>query len=430
MIQELATGGILHRPSPDVPGGFVAGHEGALLTSFRERMSLCRVKKPKCALAHPARCLSLESRSVKVSPEEAEPPISKAGRPRPKQFGDIREFVVRVAVVAGAVALLFLAWQARHALMLIFAAIIVAVIFDAASRPFRRFAGFSRRWALGSAALVIALGLGLAGWLVGARVTEQFGRLVMALREAEPTILGWLGVSDAEKGSNAGDSANGILGSVSTYVDWTMSATSWGLGAIGALGSFVLVIVAGYFLASEPLIYRDGVTRLFPKDQRERVAEALEQGGAGLFQWLKGQFVSMAMVGALIGIGTWIIGLPAPLALGLFAGLAAFVPVVGSVAGAAPALAIAAAQGGSILLWVAALILAVQQLESNMIMPMVERHMVHIPPALLLLNVFLFGAVFGGVGVIVAAPLTVAVFVLIKKLYVSDVLGHEVELPA
>ncbi len=348
---------------------------------------------------------------------------------RLRQTG-LRDFVVRIALAAGMAALLFLAWQARQALLLIFTAMVVAVIFDAASRPFRDHASFSRRWGLAAAALVMAAALGMAGWLVGSRLTAQFEQLVMALQDAEPMIRGWLGLDGSGDGSGGEGSAEGGGGSLAPFLDWAMSATSWGLGAVGAAGSFVLVIVAGYFLASEPGLYRRGVTMLFPTDQQGRVEDALVQVGAGLFQWLKGQLVSMMLVGMLVGLGTWFIGLPAPLALGIFAGLANFVPMVGSIAGAVPALALAATHDASTFLWTAGLILMVQQIESNMIMPMVERRMVHIPPALLLLNVFLFGALFGGVGVVVAAPLTVAVFVLVKKLYVVDVLDQKVELPA
>jgi len=342
---------------------------------------------------------------------------------------DLRDFVVRVAVVAGAVAMLFLAWQARQALLLIFAAVVVAAIFDAVSRPFRQWANVSRRWAMVLAAITIAAALGLVGWLVGSRVAGQFGQLVSALQQAEPLIRGWLGL-DGSGGNSGSGSSGGGEASMAPYLDWAMSAASWGFGAVGALGSLVLVIVAGYFLAFEHGLYKRGLAMMFPKDQQTRVEDALEQGGAGLFQWLKGQLVSMTVVAVLVGLGTWIIGLPAPIALGLFAGLAGFVPVIGSVAGAAPALALATTQDGSALLWTVALIVVVQQVESNMIMPMVNRSTVDIPPALLLLNVFLFGAIFGGVGVVVAAPLTVVVFVLVKKLYIVDVLEQKVELPA
>jgi predicted PurR-regulated permease PerM len=359
--------------------------------------------------------------AVRAEAPPADPPLHA---PRT----ELRDFVLRTAVVAAAAALLFLAWQGRQALLLVFAAVVVAVIFDAAALPFRRWAGLPRRWALVSAALALAAALGLTGWLVGARVSAQFGQLGQALTRAEPTIRGWIGLAGDGSGAGSAGGSGGV--SPASWLDWATSAASWGLGLAGALTSLVLVVVAGFFLASEPGLYRRGLRTMFPRDQHARVDEALEQAGAGLFQWLLGQLVSMALVGALTGLGAWAIGLPAPLALGLFAGLANFVPVVGSIAGAIPAVALAAAQGGSTLLWTAALVLAVQQVESNMTMPVVQRRTVSIPPALLLLAVFLFGALFGGVGVVIAAPLTVAAFVLVKKLYVVDVLEEEAELPA
>ncbi len=354
-----------------------------------------------------------------------EKPDIHAERSSARPIG-LRDFVIRVAVVAGAVALLFLAWQGRHALLLTFAAVVVAVIFDAASRPFQIWVGLPRRWALVTGAFSIALAIVFIGWLVGSRVAAQIGDLGVALQEAEPTIRGWFGLD----GAGSLDGEADTLNAWEPIAAWAVSATSWGLGAIGALASLVLVIVAGYFLASEPVLYQRGTAMLFPKSQQARVKDALAQSGAGLHQWVKGQLISMTIVGLLIGLGAWIIGLPAPIALGLFAGLIAFVPVIGSVVGAAPALALAVAQDGATVFWTAALILLVEQIESNLIMPMIERRTVQIPPALLLLNVFLFAAVLGGIGVIVAAPLTVAVFILIKKLYVADVLEHNVELPA
>ena len=255
-----------------------------------------------------------------------------------------------MVVVAGAAALLFLAWQAWQALLLVFAAVVVAAIFDAASRPFRQGANMSRRWAMVLATITIALALALVGWLVGSRVAGQFGQLVTALQDAEPMIRGWFGLSasGSTSGGDASTSSGGGDASMAPYLDWAMSAASWGLGAIRALGSLVSVIVASNFLASGPGIYQRGMAMMLPKNQQARVEDALKQGGAGLFQWLKGQLVSMTVVAVIVGLGTWIIGLPAPIA---------------------PALALAATLDGSALLWTVSRILVVQQIESNMIMP-------------------------------------------------------------
>ncbi|WP_272910997.1 AI-2E family transporter [Falsiroseomonas oryziterrae] len=151
--------------------------------------------------------------------------------------------------------------------------------------------------------------------------------------------------------------------------------------------------------------------------------------GAALRLWLGAQLVSMAIVGTLAGLGCWALGLPSPLALGLFAGLANFVPLIGAVAGAVPPVLLALAEGGTTFLWTAALFLAIQQVESNMIMPLVERRMVSLPPALLLFAVVAVGVVFGLPGILLAAPITVVAFVLVKKLYVRETLGRATEVP-
>ena len=94
-----------------------------------------------------------------------------------------------------------------------------------------------------------------------------------------------------------------------------------------------------------------------------------------------------------------------------------------------PALLVALSDGGSAVAWTALLFVAVQQLESNVIEPLVQRRMVEIPPALLLFAVVAVGLLFGAPGVIMAAPLTVVAYVVVKKLYVRQVLGQETPVP-
>ena len=105
------------------------------------------------------------------------------------------------------------------------------------------------------------------------------------------------------------------------------------------------------------------------------------------------------------------------------------VPLVGSVVGAVPGLLLALGQGGGAVLRAAALYLAVQQLESNTILPVVGQRTVEISSALLLFSVVAVGAVLGVGDVILAAPLTAVAFVLVRKLYVRRTLGNSIEVP-
>lgn len=204
---------------------------------------------------------------------------------------------------------------------------------------------------------------------------------------------------------------------------------SWGMTLVDAATGLILIVIGGVFLAADPGLYRRGAVMLLPKRHHARIDDALLTCGGALRLWLVAELIAMAIVGVLAGLGTWAIGLPAPLALGLFAGLTEFVPVVGPILGAVPALLLALTQGSSAVLWTLLLFLAIQQLESNVITPLLQRRMVTIPPALLLFVVLALWLLFGALGVIFGAPLTVVGYVLVKKLYVRQTLGESTEVP-
>ena len=295
----------------------------------------------------------------------------------------------------------------------------MGVLLDAAARPIHRSTPLSRRWALAVAGIVLGAVIALLVWLVGSQVQSQIGQLITQLSEASRSIEQRVGVP------LLGD------GGQEMGVDWTVlqRIASYGITIIGALGSLVLVIAGGFFLAADPRIYRRGVVKLLPKRHHARAEDALEACGDALRFWLLAELVAMTIVGVLVGLGTWLIGLEAPLALGLFAGVTEFVPIIGPIIGAIPALILSVQHGTMTFVWTLLLFLAVQQLESNIIIPLVQRRAVTIPPALLLFAVFLFGLLFGVLGVIIAAPLTVVLYVAVKKLYLRQTLGEETEVP-
>lgn len=117
---------------------------------------------------------------------------------------------------------------------------------------------------------------------------------------------------------------------------------------------------------------------------RQRVAGAVDASGRALRLWLLGQLAAMVSVGILTGLGLWIIGVPSAFALALLAGLADFVPLVGPIVAAVPALLIALSEGWETMLWTLLLYVLVQQIESNLIVPIAQRRTVSLPPAITL----------------------------------------------
>jgi predicted PurR-regulated permease PerM len=336
-------------------------------------------------------------------------------------------FLRRVLIVAGVVVLALLLWQVREALLLAFAGVVVAVLLLAAASPLERHAGLSRSFSLTLVGLLLAAGLGLVFMLVGGEITAQIGQLWSALPEAVRALENRFQVELPQIGQGEGSEGGGLDASLLRSL--VGQAAAMGSMVISALTALVVAVVGGFFLAISPKMYRDGLAMLVPVEQQARVEDAMLASGAALRLWLGAQLISMGIVGTLAGLGTWLIGLPSPLALGLFAALVGFVPLLGAVAGAVPPLLLALAAGGDTLLWTAVLFIAIQQLESNMILPLVEKHMVSMPPALMLFAVVAVGLVFGLPGVVLAAPITVVAYVLVKQLYVRETLGQDTVVP-
>jgi predicted PurR-regulated permease PerM len=340
--------------------------------------------------------------------------------------------------IAGAA---FLLWRLRDALMIAFGAVVVAVLLLALADLLRRAVPLSHRWAvMASAVLVLVIVAGFA-WLTGAQVRAQFSELGARLPVGIEEIEGQLGLDlfgqrsgggatrtepeSVEPGTADGSTEDAVPAPGAGLARLWEWARSFGFPVINAIFGAFLVAMGGVFLALEPETYRRGTVMLFPPAQHGRVDRTMQRMGASLRNWLIGVLVAMAIVGALVGLGAWAIGLPAPFALGLFAAMTEFVPVVGPFVGAAPGVLLATAQGATMILWTVLLYVVIQQVESNVIAPVVQARLVHVPPAIFLLAVVGFGGIFGLLGVIFAAPLAVVTYVAVRELWVRDTLHEE-----
>jgi predicted PurR-regulated permease PerM len=204
----------------------------------------------------------------------------------------------------------------------------------------------------------------------------------------------------------------------------------------GAVGGFVEVLVRvafvlflALFLASAPKRYRDGLVRLAPPSSQARTREVFDQVAVTIQGWILGQLVSMLLVGILATVGLLLIGVPYALLLGLLAGLAELIPIFGPLFAYIPAAIVALLVSPQTVLWVTLLYVVIQQLEGNLIQPMVQRYAVDLPRPLTVIAILLGASLFGVLGMFVATPLMAIALVLLKMLYLHDALGQEVELP-
>jgi predicted PurR-regulated permease PerM len=166
-----------------------------------------------------------------------------------------------------------------------------------------------------------------------------------------------------------------------------------------------------------------------PIAKRTRTRAVLDAIGHALRWWLIGRVFSMAVVAAGTALGLYLLGVPLAITLGLIAGLLDFVPTIGPILATVPAALVALLQSPLQVLYVVLLYVAVQLVEGYLLTPLVQRYTIALPPVLTIVGVVLLGVLLGGLGLILAAPLTIVLFILVKMLYIEDVLGDVMEAP-
>ena len=321
----------------------------------------------------------------------------------------VRPIIIGVAIVAIAYAL----FQIADVLILVFGAIVIASILLAIAELIKR---VHRMPDLLAYAIALAVFVGIiaaAGWLAGTRLGLEIGQVFDRLPQAIEAARSWIAsvplgnlLLDALKGTTSSSLQIGKVAGL-THV------------TIGALSGLLVIVLGGIYLGADPVPYRTGLLRLVPAQSRNKVDSALGAAGGKLREWLLGQLVLMAVVGVLSGIGLMVLGVPGAIGLGFLAAILEFVPVFGPVLFGAIAILIAFPQGPQQALYVLLLTLAVQQFESHLLVPLVNRWATSLPPALAVTSIVAFGLLFGTPGIIFAVPLTIVIVSLVDNLYVK-----------
>jgi predicted PurR-regulated permease PerM len=234
---------------------------------------------------------------------------------------------------------------------------------------------------------------------------------------------GQQGAGQDKSGVSLGQGLAEQIGGVGRHLFGFFSST------LAVLGGLILILFVALFVAIDAETYHDGLMHLFPHDMRERAGEVLTATAAMLRRWLLAQFISMVAVGVLTTVVLLILGIKAAVALGIIAGILEFIPIAGPIIASVPGIAMGFLEGPEKAVYVALAYVVVQQLEANLLYPLIMKKGLEIPPVLTIVAQGVMSLVFGFIGLLVAVPMLAAAIVPINMLYVRDVVGDEVKLP-
>lgn len=316
------------------------------------------------------------------------------------------------------IAVFLLFFHLRYVALLAYAAVLAAVIFSAVANMIVSRVPVPRGFVVILVPLIL---LGLIGGvvsLVGTEVASQFSEL----RERLPAILDRL--EEYLPNGSIEDTVADNIPDGSTVAGW-LTALANGLSS--AVTGLLVALLGGIYLASNPALYRRGLAALFKSEVQGDVYAILDKLYVGLKNWLLGQLLSMAIVGTMVYGGLTVLGVPGAAALALLAALFEFIPVIGPFIAAIPAILAALTVSPQLALYTTGFFVVLQQIEGNIIAPIVMRHAVAIPPAITLLILLMIATMFGPLGIILGGPLTVALFILVRELWVVRAVGNTLE---
>ena len=317
--------------------------------------------------------------------------------------------------------LLLTLWLVPSVLLLIFAGVLLAV--------FLRGGGdlVFKRFGLGGTARVLLFALLVVGAVAGfgmlaaapladqaSQLWQQVPRMTQQLTSRLESyswgqqVLEQLKPENLQLPSGGGRTAVTALGST-----------------FGALGNAVLLIFLGIYFAVDPGLHRRGIEHLLTPSLRPKAHRICQEAGETLRGWLGAQLISMTVVGTLTWLGLWALGVPLAPLLGVIAATLTFIPTIGPVISAVPAVLLGLESGLTGALSVVGLFIAIQSVESYLVTPYVQQRSVDLPPSITIVSQVAMGTLFGLMGLALATPLAALALMLTRRLYVEDYLDQE-----
>lgn len=338
-------------------------------------------------------------------------PVAKRHAPGPNELRDplVRAELQRATVwfsLAIGIALIVLLIEP---LLIIFAGLVFAAMLDGGVRLIGKVAPLPRSLRLLIVVvLVVSFILGVF-YLTGVEIAQQAEQLRTTLEAQAGRVAHW--ASDLGLAPGASD----LKGLAQQAMSSVGRVTSWVGSAIGAVTTLFMIMVIGLFVAMEPRLYDRGVQWMVPSRHRDDFGETLNQMATTLRRLLAGRLAGMLFEGVLTWLLLALVGVPMALLLGIITGILAFIPNIGAFISGVLMVAVGFSAGPDTGLWAIAIYFGVQTFDGYVVIPIVARRTVDLPPALTLGSQILASALFGIMGLALADPMTAMIKVALER---------------
>jgi predicted PurR-regulated permease PerM len=325
-----------------------------------------------------------------------------------------------LAMVMVAIAVSWLVYVARDALLIIYVSVLLAIGFGPIVRtierhPVRRGDRALPRWlAILVVYLVIVGTLTVAGFLIIPPLVDQAQELWRRLPSMLDTFQTFLidhgllnhRITLEEAVRNAPGTPGTAVGTVATAVG----------NIVGFVVAFITILILTFYLLIDSDAMYKGFARLFPKEARPRVLDASRKITTKVSAWLNGQLILAGTIGATAAIGLYLLGVPYFYVLALIAAIGEMVPVIGPVLSAAPAILAGLSVSPQTALFVALFWIGQQQIENHLLVPKVMERQVGVSPVIVITALLIGGSALGIIGAILAVPTAAILQVIVQEI--------------
>jgi predicted PurR-regulated permease PerM len=317
--------------------------------------------------------------------------------------------------VATVVVVAILLWLLSEVVLVIFTSILIAIALCGLANPITKLTRVPHVLAVLIATLIVVVSVSLPISLFGARLLAQYDAIAEDIPQTITTIRQAVEAHPWGRfveGFIVGDDISKLTAPFTAHVASLVTST-------GKVLSYVMIMLfGGIYLAMDPGRYINGLMYFTPANYKDRMQSFIKRSGTTLRRWLFTQLLVVVMNGVFAGVALWAFGVDAPVALAMLGGALAFIPYVGTLVAMAIGALAALPQGPAFALYAVIAFGAASFLEGYLITPYIQAKTLSLPPVIIIFSILGFTLLFGVLGVILAAPLTIVLMIALDTVYV------------